>query len=231
MKKTQQLQQALWQIEQKWGAGSIHSAAQTRARDAISTGFPALDGALAAGGLAAGRLTVAMGTGTSGATTCAYRALAAGQRKGGYAIYVDLAENFDPEAAADCGLSLSHLLIIRAAQPSHGLEVSRDLLMADATTALVIDLSGAVGNCVDATAADRLADAALRSHCAALILIDRDHRAVEAAAHTWLTFSRQAWLNTAETRGCLTHVNIRKDKPQIKTPMVPINIPFAGVDA
>jgi len=225
MKRHEQLQHTLWNIEKKWGQGTIRSAADVDQRLSVPTGFDVLDRALQAGGIAVGRVAVLTGVPTSGATTCAYQIIASGQRKSGFAAYIDLAANFDPEAAVACGVVLPHLLLIRSGSVEHGLEISRDILLANAAAVLVIDLCG-VG-ALSITIWERLADAAMRSNCATVLLVDGSSPAIESIAQTWLTFERQSWLrDQTRVRGCLTHIHILKDKPHVKTPLVPLHILF-----
>jgi len=231
MKKNQQYQRTLWEIDQKWGQGTVRPAAEVTRRPALSTGFEALDHGLAAGGLALSHITLLRGVPTSGATTCAYQVIASGQRTAGFAAYIDLTANFDPESAHHCGVTLPHVLLLRSLSLEQGLAISRDILLANAAMVLVIDLLGLVIS-PSITAWERLADAALRSDCATLVLIDRPYNALESIAHTYLSFERQHWLLDQErVVGYHTDVHILKDKPRIQTARVSLDILFAGMSA
>jgi len=227
MKKQQPLQNTLWEIEKKYGQGVIGAAAHRSRGSSLSTGYPALDQALCAGGLALGRLSVLMGVPTSGATSCAYRIIAQGQKNGGFAAYLDLALQFDPEVAHDNGVMLSQLLIIRAADAAQAIDISRDIVLANAADVLVID---AVKAHITPQYWERFADAVARSNCVVALIIYHPAQVVESVVQTWLTFERQAWLTHDEgVAGYQTRVTIMKDKPRIKTESVLLDITFKGM--
>jgi len=226
MKREEKLQHTLWEIEKKWGQGTIHSAASGTPRRAVSTGFDTLDDALQSGGALTGQITVLMGIPTSGATTCAYRTIAKAQAQAGAAAYLDFGASFDPDMAVRFGIVLPHLLLVRTEQIDDGLQVGRDIVSANAAALLVVDLSGCA-TALSRQTYERLADVALRSDCAVLVVIDRDDASLKSIAHTWLTFERQTWLKNGErVCGCHTHVLVKKDKPTIKIAVVPLDITF-----
>jgi len=217
MKREEQLQRTLWEIEKKWGQGAIRTAATTTARHAISTGFDGLDQALHAGGLATHQVNVLMSVATSGATTCAYRAVAGVQKRASAAAWFDFSTTFDPDAAVRCGVELSHLLLVRTPDIDDGLQVARDIVLTNAVTLLVIDLC-ACPVTLSQQVWRRLADVTLRSDCAVLLVIDRGDADLENASHTWMHFERQAWLKMGDRIvGCQSQVTIKKDKSVVKT--------------
>jgi hypothetical protein len=174
-------------------------------------------------------MSVVMGVPTSGATTCAYRAIAGVQKLANVAAYFDFSTTFDPDAAVRYGVELPHLLLVRTSDIDDGLQVARDIVLTNAVTLLVIDLC-ACAVTLSQQLWRRLADVTLRSDCTVMIVIDRYDPALETTSHTWLTFERRAWLKAGDRIvGCQSQVTIRKDKPSIKIPVVPLDIHFGAV--
>jgi hypothetical protein len=228
MNREEQLQRTLWEIDRKWGQGTMRPAVTTTSRRAISTGFDGLDHALHAGGFAVHQVNVVMGVPTSGATTCAYRAIAGVQKLASVAAWFDFSTTFDPDAAVRYGVELPHLLLVRTPDIDDGLQVARDIILTNAVTLLVIDLC-ACAVTLSQQLWRRLADVTLRSDCTVMILTDRDDPALDTTSHTWLTFERQAWLKAGDRIvGCKSQVTIRKDKPTVKTLLVPLDIHFGA---
>src|SRR3954467_1613615 len=76
------------------------------------TGSAGVDAALG-GGLRRGQLSEITGAASSGRTTVAVRALAAGAERGEAVALIDACDTFDPESAAAHGLALPRLLWVR----------------------------------------------------------------------------------------------------------------------
>lgn len=103
-------------VQGRFGPGTLLRADQLMAPEqpaTVSSGFAALDAVLPAGGLQRGRLTLISGTPGSGRHSLALRALAAAQSGGGLVAWIDGACCFDAGYAADCGLALDRLILIR----------------------------------------------------------------------------------------------------------------------
>jgi recombination protein RecA len=109
----------------------------------IPTGFPELDALLAAGGLPRAGTVALRGTGTSGATTLALRAIAEAQVGGALVAWVDLPRSLDPVEAFARGVRLEWLTILVPASADEALAMAGSLLQARAVDVLVLDLAGA----------------------------------------------------------------------------------------
>ncbi|MFN9174751.1 MAG: recombinase RecA [Synechocystis sp.] len=134
------LDSALAQIERSFGKGAIMrlgDAAQMRV-ETLSTGALTLDLALG-GGLPKGRIIEIYGPESSGKTTLALHAVAAAQKAGGVAAFVDAEHALDPTYAAAVGVDIDNLLV---AQPDNGesaLEIVDQLVRSTAVDVIVID--------------------------------------------------------------------------------------------
>jgi RecA/RadA recombinase len=109
----------------------------------ISTGFPALDALLAAGGLPRTGTVALAGAGSSGATTLALRVLAEAQFGGALAAWVDLPHALDPVEAVARGVRLEWLAVLVPDDPAQALAMAGSLLQARAVDILVLDLGTA----------------------------------------------------------------------------------------
>ena len=134
------LDAALAQIERSFGKGSIMrlgDAAQMRV-ETLSTGALTLDLALG-GGLPKGRIIEIYGPESSGKTTLALHAVAAAQKAGGVAAFVDAEHALDPTYSAALGVDIDNLLV---AQPDNGesaLEIVDQLVRSTAVDIIVVD--------------------------------------------------------------------------------------------
>jgi hypothetical protein len=166
------LQQTLAAIQRRWGDTSILPARRLAAPARLPTGQPDLD-ALTGGGLPRGRITQFSGQPTSGMTTLAWWAAAAAQGEDTLAAYLDVNASFDPEYAAQCGLDVERLLLIRPASAAIALEMLFDVV-ASGIPGLVIcnaltDCTGAEMAALERTL-NRLHAALARSRCVLLLL-------------------------------------------------------------
>ncbi len=107
---------------------------------AVPTGFPALDALLAAGGLPRAGTVALAGTGSSGATTLALRALAEAQATGALAAWIDLPRSLDPVEAVARGIRLEWLAVLVPDGLDQALAMAGTLLQARAVDVLVLDL-------------------------------------------------------------------------------------------
>ncbi len=130
----------LTQIERNFGKGAIMrlgDAVQMRV-ETLSTGALTLDLALG-GGLPKGRIIEIYGPESSGKTTLALHAIAATQKAGGVAAFVDAEHALDPTYSAALGVDIDNLLV---AQPDNGesaLEIVDQLVRSAAVDIVVID--------------------------------------------------------------------------------------------
>ena len=115
------LKNILSQIEKEFGEGSIMPLG-TEAQapiEGISSGSLSVDLALGGKGFPRGRIIEVFGPESSGKTTLALHAVAAAQRSGGIAAFIDAEHALDPSWAKKLGISLEKLLV---SQPTSGEE-------------------------------------------------------------------------------------------------------------
>ncbi|XP_050370183.1 DNA repair protein recA homolog 3, mitochondrial isoform X2 [Argentina anserina] len=173
-KKDQALQQALDQITDSFGKGSIMwlgRAGTPRNVEVVSTGSFSLDLALGTGGFPKGRVVEIYGPEASGKTTLALHVIAEAQKEGGYCVFVDAEHALDPTLAQRIGVKTENLLL---SQPDCGEQAlslvdtlirsgSVDVVVVDSVAALVPkgELDGEMGDAHMAMQA-RLMSQALR---------------------------------------------------------------------
>ena len=141
--KRKALKLALEKIEKDYGRGSIMRlgdfAKQQKDISAISTGSLGLDIALGIGGLPRGRVVEIYGPESSGKTTIALQVIAAAQKQGGLAAFVDAEHALDASYAQKLGVNVDDLII---SQPDYGeqaLEITDTLVRSGSIDVLVID--------------------------------------------------------------------------------------------
>jgi recombination protein RecA len=135
------IEQALGQIERRFGKGAImRLGEQAKVQiDVIPTGSVALDLALGVGGLPRGRITEIYGPESSGKTTLCQHVIASAQRTGGYAAFIDAEHAFDRTYAARCGVDVNNLLISQPDTGEQALEILDALVRSNAIDVVVID--------------------------------------------------------------------------------------------
>ncbi len=138
--KTKALGLALDAIEKQFGKGSImklgestHSIVET-----VPTGCLSLDIALG-GGFPKGRVVEIYGPESSGKTTVTLHAIAAVQRSGGTAAFIDAEHALDPEYARKIGVDVDNLLISQPDNGEQALEIVETLVRSNAVDIIVID--------------------------------------------------------------------------------------------
>ncbi len=111
--KEKALAAALTQIERQFGKGTVMRMGEKtmEAIPCISTGSLGLDIALGVGGLPKGRIVEIYGPESSGKTTLTLQVIAACQRTGGTAAFIDAEHAFDSTYAKKIGVNLDDLLI------------------------------------------------------------------------------------------------------------------------
>ncbi len=141
--KKKALKSALEKIEKDYGRGSVMRlgdfAAQQKSISAISTGSLGLDIALGIGGLPRGRVVEIYGPESSGKTTIALQVIAAAQKQGGMAAFVDAEHALDATYAQKLGVNVDDLIV---SQPDYGeqaLEITDTLVRSGSIDVLVID--------------------------------------------------------------------------------------------
>ncbi len=139
--KSKAIDQAILQIEKQFGKGSIMKlGANAEAKvEAIPSGSIALDLALGVGGYPRGRVVEIYGPEASGKTTLALHAVAAVQRGGGTAAFIDAEHALDAEWARKCGVNVDELLISQPDNGEQALEITDTLVRSGAVDLVVID--------------------------------------------------------------------------------------------
>ncbi|MGO2082560.1 recombinase RecA [Vagococcus sp.] len=135
------LDTALKKIEKDFGKGSIMKLGEkvdTRI-STVSTGSLALDSALGVGGYPRGRIVEVYGPESSGKTTVALHAIAAVQKEGGTAAFIDAEHALDPKYAQALGVDIDELLLSQPDTGEQGLSIAEALVSSGAIDIVVID--------------------------------------------------------------------------------------------
>lgn len=140
--KDKALNTTLSQIEKQFGKGSIQRLGDNQINsniEVISTGSLGLDIALGVGGLPRGRVVEIYGPEASGKTTVTLQAIAACQRAGGTAAFVDAEHALDPIYAKKLGVDVDALLVSQPDTGEQGLEITDMLVRSGAVDMVVVD--------------------------------------------------------------------------------------------
>ncbi|HTE22166.1 MAG TPA: recombinase RecA [Candidatus Limnocylindria bacterium] len=131
---------AMETIEKNFGKGSIMKLgdAHKTAVETIPTGSLSLDIALG-GGLPKGRVIEVYGPESSGKTTLTLHAIAAIQRQGGTAAFIDAEHALDPAYAQRIGVDTANLLISQPDNGEQALEITETLVRSNAVDLVVVD--------------------------------------------------------------------------------------------
>ena len=135
------LKNTLAQIEKEFGTGSIMplgSDAQAPI-EGISSGSLSVDLALGGKGFPRGRIVEVFGPESSGKTTLALHAVAAAQRAGGIAAFIDAEHALDPSWAKKLGISLESLLVSQPTSGEEAMQIAELLIKSNAVDIIVVD--------------------------------------------------------------------------------------------
>ena len=141
-KKQKALEAAMAQIEKQFGKGSVMKMDGTEVDssiEAISTGSLGLDIALGIGGLPKGRVVEIYGPESSGKTSLTLSVIAAAQRAGGTAAFIDAEHALDTQYAAKLGVNLTDLLISQPDTGEQALEITDMLVRSGSVDVVVVD--------------------------------------------------------------------------------------------
>ena len=135
------LDNAVGQIEQAFGPGSIMklSDATTHKIEGIGTGALSLDLALGGQGMPRGRIVELYGPESSGKTTLALHVIASAQKSQGIAAFIDAEHALDPSWAKKLGVNLEELLVSQPTFGEEGLQIAEMLIKSNAVDLIVID--------------------------------------------------------------------------------------------
>ena len=139
--KKKALRAALDKIEKAHGREAIRRMGDEPPREisAISTGSLGLDIALGIGGLPRGRVVEIYGPEASGKTTVALQTVAAAQRAGGLAAFVDAEHALDAAYAERLGVCVEDLLVSQPDNGEQALEIADTLVRSGSVDIVVID--------------------------------------------------------------------------------------------
>ena len=135
------LRNTLAQIEKEFGAGSIMPlGVEAQAPiEGISSGSLSVDLALGGKGFPRGRIIEIYGPESSGKTTIALHSVAAAQRAGGIAAFIDAEHALDPSWAKKLGISLEKLLVSQPTTGEEALHIAEMLIKSNAVDIIVVD--------------------------------------------------------------------------------------------
>ena len=139
--KDKALEQVLCDIEKQFGKGSIMKLGDNKHMkvDVCSSGCLSLDIALGVGGYPKGRIIEIYRPESSGKTTFALQAIAAHQREGGRAAFIDAEHALDPVYAEKLGVNIDELLLSQPDTGEQALEICEALVRSEALSIIVID--------------------------------------------------------------------------------------------
>jgi len=135
------LKNTLAQIEKEFGEGSIMPLGAERQKEieGISSGSLSVDLALGGRGFPRGRIIEVFGPESSGKTTLALHAVAAAQRAGGIAAFIDAEHALDPSWAKKLGISLESLLVSQPSSGEEAMQIAELLIKSNAVDIIVVD--------------------------------------------------------------------------------------------
>jgi recombination protein RecA len=139
--KIKVLQITLDKLEKTYGKGTIMKLGDKPIDnvEVIPTGSLSLDIALGIGGLPKGRVIEIYGPESSGKTTLTLHAIAAVQKAGGIAAFIDAEHAFDRSYAEKLGVDTENLLISQPDNGEQALEITENLIRSGAIDIIVID--------------------------------------------------------------------------------------------
>ena len=135
------LEMALRQIEKQFGKGSIMKLGESAQHmvEVSSSGCLSLDIALGIGGFPKGRIIEIYGPEESGKTTVALHAIAAVQKNGGQAAFIDADHALDTASPKNLGVNIDELLLSQPDTGEQALEIAEALVRSGAVDVIVID--------------------------------------------------------------------------------------------
>jgi recombination protein RecA len=140
--KAKALELAITSIEKQFGKGSIMRLGTQEAvveTEVIPSGSLALDVALGVGGIPRGRVMEIFGPESSGKTTLALTMVAAAQKVGGTAVFIDAEHALQPSYAQKIGVDIDNLHVSQPDTGEEALEIADQLVRSGAVDIIVID--------------------------------------------------------------------------------------------
>ena len=140
--KIKALESALAQLEKQYGKGTVMKLGDKNAAlnvEAIPTGSLSLDIALGVGGVPRGRVIEIYGPESSGKTTVALHIVAAVQKRGGIAGFIDAEHALDPVYAGNIGVDIDNLYISQPDNGEQALEITETMVRSGAVDVIIVD--------------------------------------------------------------------------------------------
>ncbi len=140
-KRAKALEAAIKSIERQFGKGAVMQLgdAEVAEIEVYSTGSLGLDIALGIGGVPRGRVVEIYGPESSGKTTIALQCIAACQKAGGVAAFIDAEHALDLKYAGNLGVKIDELLVSQPDGGEQALEIAETLTRSGAIDMVVID--------------------------------------------------------------------------------------------
>ncbi|KKK35329.1 recombinase RecA [Salinicoccus sediminis] len=128
-------------MEKSFGKGAVMKLGDETGRkvSTVSSGSITLDNALGVGGYPKGRIIEVYGPESSGKTTVALHAIAAAQKEGGIAAFIDAEHALDPEYAKNLGVDIENLYLSQPDTGEQGLEIAEAFVRSGAVDMVVVD--------------------------------------------------------------------------------------------
>ena len=136
------LEKVLKDLQKTFGDGSIMRLGEATANmnvEVIPTDILPLDLALGVGGIPRGRIIEVYGPESSGKTTVSLHMIAAAQKRGGVAAFIDAEHALDPVYAKKLGVDIDNLLISQPDNGEQALEIAEALVRSGAIDIVVVD--------------------------------------------------------------------------------------------
>ncbi len=205
-------------LRHKYGQRVIQTAKQTESiLQSYSTGIRVLD-QLLEGGLLYQHVNVFTGKPTSGATTCAYHAIASLQQVGYEGVYLDLPQTFDAVVASACNVTVEKILLVHPPQINRALALMRDIALSGVPCLMVLDVSGyAVSNSLNRKQL-RLA----QSQCFALLLAPYATDVADISVH----FQHLDWIQSGRDVSAYQLKATLQHHPRIPSREVQFTLPI-----
>lgn len=139
--KLKVLKATLDSIEKRFGRGSIMRLGDKKSIEveALPTGILPLDLAIGLDGIPRGRVIEIFGPESSGKTTITLHIIAAIQKAGGIAAFIDAEHALDPVYGSRLGVDVQNLLISQPDTGEQALEITESLVRSGAVDVVVID--------------------------------------------------------------------------------------------
>lgn len=139
--RSKAVENALDQIKEKFGDGSIMKLSDTTTLnvESVPTGSISLDLALGVGGIPKGRIIEIYGPESSGKTTLTLHMIAEVQKRGGQTAFIDAEHALDPDYAKKIGVKLEELLISQPDNGEQALDICETLVRSNGIDLVVID--------------------------------------------------------------------------------------------